>query len=173
MQFTGKIIVSILLFSFAVINSFGCTPQRKMLPPDKMRPPSASSSPNPYVRQKSLEETTGIVKALQTKLELIPGVRKAYVASSGNTALIGLVLSGPSSGPAAEHIKGLAIKRATTDRRILHAYVTTDAKWLPRIRYMHYGELNGRPSSDFEPEFSRIVSRITPQKSSRTGAPVL
>ncbi|MGB9802833.1 YhcN/YlaJ family sporulation lipoprotein, partial [Desulfofundulus sp.] len=145
-----------------------CTIARKPAPPSPAAPGPAPTAPGPAATApRPLPTTPAEAHRLATKLaaeaEKVPGVRKATVVLTGNTAIVGLELKpGVGRGRTAAIKDEVARRVRAADKRVTTVLVTTDPDVVARIRRVAAGVSRGAPVTSFNREIQEIIRRITP-----------
>ncbi|HOR86032.1 MAG TPA: YhcN/YlaJ family sporulation lipoprotein [Bacillota bacterium] len=127
-----------------------------------------SNSPN-YGVGTGTAQFDGLARAC----EAIPGVDRATVVVSGNTAYVGVNSNGGVTGRnvanrTANDLTGIrrqcAQKIRAADPRINTVYVSEDANFFERLRRVESGMRNGTSIDSFRNELNGLVRSLTPER---------
>jgi len=109
------------------------------------------------------------VAALQDKLAReaasVAGVKRAWVALSGNTALVGVELESdaPRGQDDAAGLKNdISSRVRRADPRIKNVAVATDDATVARVRQIAEGVKEGKPVKTFTEDLNDLMKRMAP-----------
>lgn len=172
----------IWLLAFLVVALLaGCrAPARKPLPsrtPAPTTPAPSRTAPSPTPAPKTapaparqpMPTRPADVARLQDKLaaeaEKVPGVRRAWVALTGTTALVGAELKSDvprGQGDAAGLKNDIATRLRRAEPRLTGVAVATDAASVARIRKIAEGIRAGKPVSTFTRDLNDLMRKMAP-----------
>ncbi|MGI6605021.1 MAG: YhcN/YlaJ family sporulation lipoprotein [Firmicutes bacterium] len=168
------VLVGLLVLILAVVLT-GCrTAQRKPLPdrtPQPERPTPIRTAPPPQGpnANEPMPTETKEVAALQDKLAReaasVAGVKRAWVALSGNTALVGVELESdaPRGQDDAAGLKNdISSRVRRADPRIKNVAVATDDATVARVRQIAEGVKEGKPVKTFTEDLNDLMKRMAP-----------
>jgi len=137
----------------------GCAPARKPVPTPAPTPaPTKKITPAPTTKANTKADM------IAREVDEVPGVKKATVVLSGNTAYIGLDLDANVEKGKTNAIKKTAMDKAkAADPAIKTVYCSSDADTVTRLKKIYQGVTSGTPVSNFARELSEIGRRITPK----------
>lgn len=166
-----KFIALTLVIISALLLGISCTPQRKPVDPNRGAPidpdregqnigdrvdrDTRRIDPKPDAQRTADDIARQVAK--------IPGVENAYVVITGKTALIGLDLDNNITGKTTTNIKKQAAKKATDNKGITDAQVTSNPDLVGRVKDIADGIRTGRPLSEFGDQIMEIINRIKTQ----------
>ncbi|MDK2882687.1 MAG: hypothetical protein PWP58_1023 [Bacillota bacterium] len=173
-------LVSLLVFLVVALMA-GCrAPARKPLPspapntptPSENAPspaPAPRTTPAPAPARQPMPTQPADVARLQDKLaaeaEKVPGVRRAWVALTGTTALVGVELKSDvprGQGDAAGLKHDIATRLRQVEPRLTGVAVATDAASVARIRKIAEGMRAGKPVSTFTRDLNDLMRKMAP-----------
>jgi len=181
MRKRGKSFLVWLLVLLTMALLAGCrAPARKPLPspapntptPSENAPspaPTPRTTPAPAPARQPMPTQPADVARLQDKLaaeaEKVPGVRRAWVALTGTTALVGAELKSDvprGQGDAAGVKNEIATRLRRAEPRLTGVAVATDAASVARIRKIAEGIRAGKPVSTFTRDLNDLMRKMAP-----------
>ncbi|MDK2927239.1 MAG: hypothetical protein PWR31_929 [Bacillota bacterium] len=102
---------------------------------------------------------------LATEAEKVPGVKRAWVALSGTTALVGAELKSNvprGQGDAAGLKNDIATRLRRAEPRLTGVAVATDAATITRVRRIAEGIRAGKPVNTFTRDLNDLMRRMAP-----------
>ncbi|WP_415639993.1 YhcN/YlaJ family sporulation lipoprotein [Paenibacillus sediminis] len=139
------------------------SPQNKQGTP---RAQSVREHPRNLASQKQVDVRTHLEKLA----EKVPGVKKANVVITGNTAIVGIDVDGDLDRSRVGTIKYSVAEALRKDPYGKNAIVTADVDISKRLAEIGNDIRRGHPISGFASELADIVGRIMPQVPSDTKA---
>ncbi|MHB1419342.1 MAG: YhcN/YlaJ family sporulation lipoprotein [Bacillota bacterium] len=136
------------------------------MPPAPMKPRTSPLTPAPARKPIATTpaEAHRMAQTLAKEAGKAPGVRKATVVVSGNTAFVGLELNKKTTNTReTDMIKNdVATRIKKMESRITTVLVASDPDTMTRLNKIATGIREGKPVSSFVTELSVIARRITP-----------
>ncbi|MHB1126047.1 MAG: YhcN/YlaJ family sporulation lipoprotein [Bacillota bacterium] len=161
-----RIVAAIATLVLSVTIAAGCTePARRPLPPTPMKPRTSPFTPAPSGKPiaNTPAEAHRLAQTLAKEARKVPGVRKAIVVVSGDTAFVGLDLTNDVEAPQSDRIKNeVATRLRKAEGRISTVMVATDPDTITRLNNIAAGIKNGKPVSSFTSQLAEIARRLTP-----------
>ncbi|HHV57328.1 MAG TPA: YhcN/YlaJ family sporulation lipoprotein [Firmicutes bacterium] len=169
------LLVSLLVFVVLAALA-GCRPPaRKPLPPRTPAPTrpapmrTTPAPPAPAPARQPMPTRPADIARLQDKLateaEKVPGVKRAWVALSGTTALVGAELKSDvprGQGDAAGLKNDIATRLRRAEPRLTGVAVATDAATITRVRRIAEGIRAGKPVNTFTRDLNDLMRRMAP-----------
>lgn len=116
---------------------------------------------NPQKRE--IKDPQEVADRLVNLVERIPSVQSANCVVLGNTAIVGINVSGDLDRSRVGVVKYTVSEALRKDPYGVHAFVTADIDIANRLREIQKEIRNGRPISGFAEELAAIIGRVMPQ----------
>lgn len=137
--------------------------------PKKEAQSSQNNQHQPFEAQQTIPQKPEIknpeevTDRLVDLVERIPGVQSANCVVLGNTAIVGINVSGDLDRSRVGVVKYTVSEALRKDPYGVHAFVTADIDIANRLREIQKEIRNGRPISGFAEELAAIIGRMMPQ----------
>jgi len=161
-----KLIVVIVTLAYFSLVAAGCSPARKPLPTNMVKP-KTTTIPAPKSENLTATPRGGMTETadrVAREAARVKGVKSATVVVSVKTAFIGLALDSNVDKARTTAIKNQvasSVKSAETD--LMTVNVTSDPDLTKRLLKVSDGIKKGQPVSSFASELKEIARRIVPQ----------